>query len=309
MRVCTVDIGTNSVRALVADVKRPGQIRALHRESHITRLGEGLSMSGLLLAAAIERTAQAVAEIAANARRLGAGRFRIVATSAARDAANPDSLRARIRELASLEMEIISGLEEARYVCEGALDSLKLKGKNILMADIGGGSTELILVRRGEKPVLHSIGAGAVYITERFVHNNPPLEVELSSALEHAGALLRERCLELPPGAKELVGLGGTITTVPPIVMKMETYDPSRVHNYVFTLEHVESLLRRLGSMKVAERKKVPGLEPGREDIIIGGLVILKALLNVTGFERVRVSDRGILFGLALSLLAHGAAE
>ncbi len=301
MRVCTVDIGTNSVRGLVADVDQCGGIGVVHRQGHITRLGEEVSGTGVLSEAGIERTANAVEEIVAAARGVHAERFKLVATSAARNAANADELRARIRRLTSLETEIITGLEEARYVSEGALSSLELAGKPLLLADIGGGSTELIFARPREEPVLYSVGVGAVYLTERFIRHDPPHEEETSSALAHATAALSKAHASLPSGAEQLVGLGGTITTVPPIIMEMERYDASKVHNYLISIEQVQSVLRGLRCVPLTERKNVKGLEPERADIIIGGLLILKALLEVSQFESVRVSDRGILFGLALS--------
>jgi len=251
----------------------------------------------------MERTANAVGEIVAIARRLRADRFKLMATSAARHAATADDLKDQIRGLTSLETQIITGLQEARYVCEGALSSPDLTGKRVLLADIGGGSTELIFASRDEEPVLRSVAAGAVYLTEKFLRHDPPLEEETSSALAHAIAALAKAHAGIPSGAEELIGLGGTITTIPPIIMEMERYEASRVHNYVVTIERVESVLQRLRSMRLPDRKKVKGLEPDRADIIIGGLLILKALLKVTGFEKVRVSDRGILFGLAQSML------
>ena len=309
MRVCTIDIGTNSVRALVADVDEAGGIRVLHREGLITRLGEGLSESGLLDGAAVQRTARAVNKIVTKARRLRADRFKIVATSAARNARNSQALKDRIRNLTSLKTEIISGMQEARYVCEGALNSLEVGANQVLVADIGGGSTELIFARRGEEPTLTSAGTGAVFLTERFIRHDPPLEEELSAALKEASAALQKAVNAFPSGAEELIGLGGTITTVPPILMEMEKYDASRVHNYLIMLEEMESVLSRLASMPLAERKTVKGLEPGRADIIVAGLVILKALLRVTRFKSIRVSDQGILFGLALSVVQRDVNE
>jgi exopolyphosphatase/guanosine-5'-triphosphate,3'-diphosphate pyrophosphatase len=302
MRVCTIDIGTISVRALVADVDEGGGIRVVAREGHITRLGEGLSERGLLGAAAMERTARTVGEIVEKARRLGAGQFKLVATSAARSSANADELTDRIRGLTSLEVNVITGLEEAKYICEGALRSLAIGEKPVLLADIGGGSTEMIFARRDENPVLCSVATGAVYLTERFLRHDPPQADAVSSAFEDALAMLENAHAGLPRGAEELIGLGGTITTVPPIVMGMRKYDASRVHNSVVGVGQVLSVLRRLVSMSLPERRRVRGLEPGRADIIVGGLLILKALLKASGFEKVRVSDRGILFGLALSM-------
>jgi exopolyphosphatase/guanosine-5'-triphosphate,3'-diphosphate pyrophosphatase len=303
VRVCTVDIGTNSVRALVADVTPPGRIEVLRREGTITRLGQKLSGAGRLLEPAIERTATAVHQIILRARRLGAKRFKLVATSAARNASNAGALTERIRELSGLDVEIISGMEEAKYVCHGAVSSLDIAPSHVLFADIGGGSTELISLRQGKKPVLGSVEVGAVFVTERFIDHDPPLENELSSVLAHTAEELRETLADLPPGAHELIGLGGTITTVPPILMEMEKYDASRVHNYVITMSDVDTVLRQLSHLPLMMREDVKGLEPQRADIIIGGLLVLKALMEVSGFEKLRVSDRGILFGLALSLL------
>ncbi len=303
VRVCAIDIGTNSVRGLVAEVDESGGIRALHREGNITRLGEGLSQTGVLEEQAIERTARAVERIAAKARSLNAARYGVIATSAARNASNSGKLKDRIRELTSLEAEIITGLQEARYVCEGVWKSLRLAGETALLADIGGGSTELVFTHRvGREPLLTSVEIGAVGITELFLHHEPPREEELSRAIEHATRLLRNAASELPAHANELIGLGGTITTIPAILLRMTKYDGSRVHNFVLTREHVESVLPRLANVGLEERRNVVGLEQGRADIIVGGIVVLKALLAATGFQRLRVSDRGILVGVALSL-------
>lgn len=303
VRVCAIDIGTNSVRGLVAEVDEGGGIRALHREGHITRLGEGLSQTGVLDEQAIERTARAVEKIAAKARSLNAARYGVIATSAARNASNSGKLKDRIRDLTSLETKVITGQEEARYVCEGVLRSLELAGDTALLADIGGGSTELVFTQRGgQKPLLTFVELGAVGITELFLHHDPPREEELSRAIERATRLLRDAVRQLPADAEELIGLGGTITTIPAILLETAKYDGSRVHNFVLTREHVESVLRRLAIIGLEDRRNVIGLEPGRADIIVGGIVVLKALLAATGFQKLRVSDRGILVGVALSL-------
>jgi exopolyphosphatase/guanosine-5'-triphosphate,3'-diphosphate pyrophosphatase len=302
MRVCTIDIGTNSVRSLTADVEPGGRVRVVERRGRITRLGEGLSRSSCLSEESIDRTADAVRRVVDSARALKAERFKAVATSAGRKAANSNELRERIRSLAGIETEIITGTEEARYICQGVLSSLDVKSGCVLVADIGGGSTELILTRDEEKPLLRSVEAGAVYLTEEFVYGDPPSEEELSAALEDARRTLGEACSDIAGEPDELIGLGGTITTLPAILMEMERYDGSRIHNTTVSLEQVKSLLSRLASMPLAKRKAVKGLEPGRADIILGGLVIWRALLEVAGFEQTRVSDRGILFGLALSL-------
>lgn len=126
--------------------------------------------------------------------------------------------------------------------------------------------------------------------------------MELTRARQHIKTALRETYSKLPCGAEELIVLGGTITTIPPILLKMEEYDPSKVHGYKITAEQVESVRLRLASLPLEQRVAVKGLEPARGDIIVGGLVIVEVLLEVTGYERLRVSDRGILFGLALSL-------
>jgi len=302
VRVCAIDIGTSSVRGLVADLQGAGRIRVVHREGEITHLGQMLSRTGFLIPPAIQRTAEAVEKIVAKAKNLGAERFKLVATSAARHATNPEDLKDRIRELTSLEATVISGLEEARYICEGVLSSLDIGGKRVLMADLGGGSTELIFVRPGEEPVLKSVHAGALTVTESFFRYDPPLPKELSRAFNHARDLLREACAGLLSGIEELIGLGGTITTIPAMLMEMEKYDPARVHNYVVPREEVEWTLHRLAMLPLWDRTTVKGLEVARAGIIVGGLVIVKALLEVTGFDKLRVSDEGILLGIVLSM-------
>lgn len=298
MRVCAVDIGTNSVRSVVADVTPPSTIAVVHYSGHITRLGEGFSSSYTLKPEAIERTVRTAAEFVEHGTRLGASALKLVATSAARDAHNGDALVQALRDATGIEPEIVSGEREAALVLAGVRASGLLGPGPLLVVDVGGGSTELITVMPGQPPRLLSIDVGAVRLTERFIKTNPPRPDEIASASAHAEAELAG--IDITRKALDLVGLGGTITTIAAMLLALSVYDAAKVHGYTITLDDVEPLIRRMAGLSTEQRRELPGLEPGREDIIVAGCLIVRAVMRAARSTRMRVSTAGILYGIAL---------
>lgn len=297
MTVCAaVDCGTNSTRLTIAD---GGDV--LHRGLQITRLGEGVHDSNRLKPEAIARTVQALSEFADLMKAKGVERCRAVATSAVRDAVNSDDFLEAASAALGYPVEVIAGDEEARLTFSGA--TVGLPSLPYLVVDIGGGSTELVL---GEGPRLIngvSIDVGAVRLTEMFVTTDPPEPSELYDAFAYVEAKLAEveHILEVPKHQPELIGVAGTITTLAMLDQGLVTYDPALTHGYVLERDAIEEMFRSMCLQSSAERVEA-GVEKGRADIIIAGMVVLLSVMRGWQLDRCRVSETDILQGMLESL-------
>jgi exopolyphosphatase / guanosine-5'-triphosphate,3'-diphosphate pyrophosphatase len=314
--VAAVDCGTNSTRLIVVDPAG----RVLERAMHITRLGEGVDATHRLSAGAIERTSRVLRDYRRSIDANGAIRTRVVATSAARDAENAEDFMMAAETILGVRPEILSGAEEGRLSFAGATahlpDSLAGTGP-VLVTDIGGGSTELSVGERGGSSsggrvvATRSIDIGCVRVTERFLHGDPPEPDELAAAkAEVEKEVIRAR-QELPPLNADslLIGLAGTVSTLSSLVHKIRYYDRNQVHHSVLTGQDVAEWLDILASERSAERLVHDGMTEGREDVIVGGVLVLATVMSV--FERARclVSEDDILDGLAADLLAKGQSD
>lgn len=306
-RVGAIDIGTNSVRLLVADrgdADPRTPIATVERLMRITRLGQGVHADRRLQPDAIERTLTVLREYRGIMDRLGVDRARATATSAARDAANRDDFFAAAASVLGFAPEVISGAEEAALSFRGATLGLPDLPAPYLVVDIGGGSTEFVVGT--DRPTgLVSIDIGCVRITERFLHSDPPAPEELSNAIAHVRDHLSDVAREVPDlhDARSLIGVAGTVSSTAMVEQGLSGYDRDRVHHFRLTRAAVEDVFRTLATEAVAQRRHNPGLEPGRVDVIVGGLVVLVAILRTFGFDGLLVSESDILDGLALSLL------
>ncbi len=318
-RCAAIDVGTNTVLLLVAERQPDGAFTPLLERAEITRLGRGVDRTGQLDPAAIRETVAVLAAYAREARALGAEAIACVATSAARDAANSAEFFEAARREAGLTPEVISGDEEARLVYEsawrdfgpapGGPSPLLPPGGPLAVVDVGGGSTELTW---GDGPVprdRRSLQLGAVRLTERHVHSDPlsPAEVAAlrAAAAEGMRALAPWRDLGQTGGAR-LVGVAGTVTTLSAVEQGLERYDAGQVHGAVLTLEEVERLYGRLAGLTVSERARLPGMEPKRADVIVGGCAVVAEAMLALGFDRLTVSDRGVRWGLLYDRVARG---
>jgi exopolyphosphatase / guanosine-5'-triphosphate,3'-diphosphate pyrophosphatase len=294
---CSIDIGTNSVRMLVADVGDCG-FRQIHQDGAITRLGEGMIFLGTIRRDAAERTINKVVEFIHKARELDAQEINIVATSAARDAVNGKFVLERIKEETGEDVLILSGEEEAGNVYKGVAASLDLvAGKNAII-DIGGGSTELIFSDKSGDHSLRSINAGAVRMSEGYLGHDPPLKEEIANAVDACREAWEEADLFGNMTGYQLVGVGGTITTLSAVKMQLEQYGRNLVHDSELTLSEIRRILDELISVPLDKREGMPGLEPGRADIIIAGTLVLIFVMEKLEVDSLRVSDDGILVGL-----------
>ena len=300
-RYATIDVGTNSVLLLVADRQPDGRFHAVRERAEITRLGRGVDKSRRLSPEGLEATLQVLGDFATEARALGAEAIAVTATSAARDAENGPEFLAAARERAGVTVEIIAGEMEAQYSFASAhADFGREEHTPLVVVDIGGGSTEFIYGdAQGQVTFRHSFDVGAVRMTERYVRADPP-DAEDRARLE---AHLRETFAALPPcppGAR-LVGIAGTVTTLFTLRHAIDPYDAERVQGGTLTRAELESLVDTLCRLPLAERQKLPGLQPKRADVIPAGALILLAGLRALGLERCRVSDRGLRWGLLAS--------
>ena len=304
-RVAAIDCGTNSVRLLVADGGPVGLID-VQREMRIVRLGEGVDETGRLAPAAIERTRLALVDYARCIRSLGATEVRMVATSASRDAANADEFRAVVHQVLGVEPEVITGLAEAELSFVGAVASLPGVADPLLLADIGGGSTELVLGSAVEAKVLaaHSMDVGCVRMTERHLHDDPPTEAQVQGALADLRHALSAASADVPVRqAAAFVGVAGTVTTIAALALDLPGYDPEAIHGSVIDYLQVSEVTDRLLAMRRAERAALPVMHPGRVDVIGGGALVLRTVMEFVGAREVIASEHDILDGIAMSLL------
>jgi len=298
MRVSVIDVGTNSVRVFIADGE---PLREVERDLVITRLGEGVDRAGRLGDVPLARTVDAIGRYADRARDAGAERLRIIATSAVRDAANRDAFVEVVRERTGEKPVILSGDEEAQLGFAGATIDLDAPAPFAVL-DIGGGSTELVRgVERAERFI--SLDIGSVRLTERHITHDPPTGAELDAVRADADGHLGRAAEVIGAGTRTLVGLAGTITTAAAIVVGLQRYERARIHHARLSRRDVADTLSRLAAMTSPQRRELPVMPPGREDVIVAGLVILERVMDRLGHAEVLVSETDILDGTALALL------
>jgi exopolyphosphatase / guanosine-5'-triphosphate,3'-diphosphate pyrophosphatase len=276
--VGAVDLGTNTTRLLVADVE-DGRVEELHRETRITRLGEGVEARGRLLPLPIARVRNALSDYRRLSESLGADRVLLVATSAVRDAENGEAFLGEIEWSYGFATRLLSGGEEAELTRRGVGE---IEARTLLV-DIGGGSTELVL---GDFRT--SLPLGSVRFSERYGD-------DAAASIEAARALL--------PGLdpREAVGVAATITSLAALDLGLEEYEHKRVHGHVLTREAARAQLERLAALTLEERRRVPALDPERAPVIVAGAAILVAILDAYDLDAIRVSERDLLDGAALA--------
>jgi exopolyphosphatase/guanosine-5'-triphosphate,3'-diphosphate pyrophosphatase len=304
-RVASVDIGTNSVRLLVADVDGVGadaQLTTVERLMRITRLGQGVNAARMLHPDAIGRTTAVLGEYGDVIRELGATRVRATATSAARDSANRDEFFDAAEAALGHRPELLSGSDEAALSFLGATAELS-GGAPYLVVDIGGGSTEFVAGTDKPEGSL-SVDIGCVRLTEQFLHSDPPAPEELSAAIslvrDHLADVDRE--VRGAASAHTLVGLAGTVTTMAAVEIGLAEYDRDAIHHFRLTHDAAEDVFRTLATESAAQRAHNPGLEPGRVDVIVGGALIAVSIMRHWSFAEMLVSEADILDGLARSI-------
>jgi exopolyphosphatase/guanosine-5'-triphosphate,3'-diphosphate pyrophosphatase len=303
-RVAAIDCGTNSLRLLVTDLDHGGVQHDIDRRMEIVRLGQGVDRTGRFAPDALRRTLGVLGAYARQIDQLGAERVRMVATSATRDAANRDEFVAGVTGLLGVPPEVISGDEEARLSFDGATrglpDSLRLP---YLVADIGGGSTELVLGQSTVEAAC-SVDVGCVRLTERHIGSDPPTPAQVAAARADVVAALDAASDVVPIGvAGSVIGLAGSVTTVAAIYLGLPTYDPVATHHARVPAAAVRSISDQLLATTHAQRAAIPVMHPGRVDVIAAGALVLRCIVDRTEVDEVVASESDILDGIAWSLI------
>jgi exopolyphosphatase / guanosine-5'-triphosphate,3'-diphosphate pyrophosphatase len=313
-RVAAIDCGTNSLRLLIADIDPARHtLTDVRRRMEIVRLGQGVDATGRLSLEALERTFRVLTEYAAEIRGAGAGRCRMVATSAIRDASNAGEFTAGVLGILGTAPEVITGDEEARLSFGGATAELAAEEgaghqpvPPYLVVDIGGGSTEFVLggdPNKGGDVTAISVDIGSVRLTERRLHSDPPTGAEVQGAISDIDSALGDVAAAVPVrDARTLVGLAGSVTTITAIALDLPAYDPARTHHAWISAGSVDAVTEQLLSQTREQRAAIRSLHPGRVDVIGAGALVLDRVMRRFGFTEYVTSEHDILDGIAWSL-------
>lgn len=298
-----IDIGTLTCRLLIADVTPSGGLRELRSDRRILHLGQGVDRDRVLQLDAMERVVDTLKEWRQVIDGYQVEAATAVATSAVRDASNREEFVGMVRREAGFQVEIISGDEEARRTMLGIRSGLPAGVTDLLALDIGGGSTEFILDRPGQQPLVRSLDIGVVRLCERLLHHDPPTREEIEQAREWVRNETATAVADMPlPTGLTFVGTAGTITSLAAMAQQLPAYESARIHNYILKLETITQLEQQLLSRSKAQREGMPGLERGREEVIAAGVIILRTVMETLGMSECLVSDLGLREGVLIDL-------
>jgi len=298
-----IDIGTLTCRLLIAELAPSGTLRELRSDRRILRLGQGVDRDRMLRGDAMARVAETLKEWCTLMEGYQLDASIAVATSAVRDAGNREEFVRLIHRQTGLEIQILSGEEEARRTILGIRSGLPAGVSDVLALDIGGGSTEFILDRPGQTPMMRSVDIGVVRLCERLLRHDPPTSEEIHQAREwvRAETVAAVGEMTLPVGLT-FVGTAGTITSLAAMAQQLPTYEPARIHNYRLARTVVEELESTLLARTKSERVGLPGLEANREEVIAAGAIILRTVMETVRIPSLLVSDLGLREGVLLDL-------
>jgi exopolyphosphatase / guanosine-5'-triphosphate,3'-diphosphate pyrophosphatase len=294
------DIGTNTILCLIAEIRDTGRFRVLDDLAEIVGLGQGVDQTRLISPEAARRALNVLQRFVHQCRSLGVEEMTAVGTSALRDAQNSEQVRSRIRDEIGLDVRVLSGAEEAAYSFLAVQRGLALANRELLVVDIGGGSSEFI---RGNDLGISgaiSIDMGSVRLTERFLHSDPvaPAETQaMMTAIDRELAALSSRGID-PSSGIALVGIAATFTTLAAMEKRLATYSHAAIHGSRITARQVRVQLSSLQMKTIAQRKEIIGLDPKRAEVIFAGACLIERILSFYGIDEVVVSDQGVRYGL-----------
>lgn len=301
MLSAAIDVGSNTIRMLIATF-HDNSLSRIHTDRAITRLAQGLNETGKLREENIEKSIAALKGFSHSIEKYGVTRIKAVGTSAIRDAKNRNEfLGAAFRET-GIKVEAISGIREAELTIKGVLLGFRDNAYQSLIIDIGGGSTEWIMhttAKQHEPLLCGTVPAGVVNLLERFIKTDPPTNIEISAMLNEVDSLfrpLKHEIAEYPSAV--LIGTGGTITTLASIDLNLREYDSERVHMHNISVDRLKEIRNTLLSLTFNRRKDIAGLEAGRADLIIPGILLTIRIMEIFGFKDITVSDCGLLEGI-----------
>lgn len=305
MRVGAIDVGSNSIRLLVADIGLDGEARpgleTVARAGESCRLARGLGRSGLIDPLIAERAAKVVTEFAARARSLGARNIVLAATAALRSAGNGEEVAALIGSRSGLPVRILTGDEEARLVYRavvGGLGSITARSPCVVF-DVGGGSTEVVSGFSGEAGRWVSLPFGAVSLTERYLHTDPPSEAELAELRSLVQKTVMHECAYMPDRAPLLAGVGGTITLLACLDRGLSVYEPGLIEGHAIPVERLRDRIASLSRMSQSQRRALPIMGEGRADIVVAGAVVVDEIVDRFPTASLLCSTRGLRYELA----------
>lgn len=296
-----IDIGSNTLRLLIAKLDSPNELIELDSDHRITRLGEGLHRDGMLSPSAIARTVSVLKEFKKKISGYEVDDVVVVGTSAAREAKNREEFLGRVKEETGFELELISGMEEARRTFLGVLLGVGPIQHRMVVMDIGGGSTEFIVGEHGRPSQIMTTDLGVVTLTERYLTTDPITAHDfdvLKAAIENRLKPVCDSLIAEKPSS--LIGTAGTITTLAAMDQRLDRYDPHRINRYWLKKSSVDRMLEEFLSKTAQERSRMPSLEAGREDIIVAGTAILMMTMDRLGCSEILVSDYGLREGILL---------
>ncbi len=296
-----IDCGTNAIRLLIATVDG-NKVSDRLRVMRTVRLGEGVDTTGEFSNAALERTFTACREYAELLMQYEVKELRFIATSASRDVSNRDAFIVGVKEALGVEPEVISGDQEAELSYRGALSGLHVQGP-VLVADIGGGSTEFVTSLPDGSLVSKSLNIGCVRMSERYLHSDPPTQREIENTVSDIDSQIEliKRTIPINPETT-FIGLAGSVTTVAAMAMGLNDYDADLIHGSVVSIEEVDAVTDELLHMTRAQRAELRFMHPGRVDVIAGGALVLRESMRILGFNQVLVSEKDLLDGVVLNL-------
>ena len=303
MLLAAIDIGTLTCRLLVAEVHLPDQFKEIDADRRILRLGEGVAQHKRLSQEAMDRVVGTLKEWREKTAKYHLDALVVVATSAVRESENRQEFLTRVKQETGWDVEVLTGEEEARRTLLGIRFGLSATITDFLGLDIGGGSTECILDQKEQSPKVISLDLGVVRLLERVFDHDPPTAQDIQNAV----ACIDEQLRKVKQAFGEvknipLVGTAGTVTTLAAMAQSLKQYDRTRVHNYKLTLTKVKSLENDLIAKTSPERLGMPGLEPGREFVIVAGTIILRRMMEAFGVSSCLVSDFGLREGMLVDL-------
>lgn len=300
MKRCSViDIGTNSLLYLMVEMTDTGKFCPREQKLYNIRLGRGLSKNKKIEDAALGRCIEILIKLKQEAIHQKTDKMIAVGTEVFRRAENREQILLKIKNHTGLKVKVLTEREEAEASFSGAVTRTNLH-KECWVADVGGGSSEVIYGKQDEIFDYISLPLGAVGLTEEFLHTDPPASREIYDLENKVNTEIKKCFFSSWIPRKKLIGVGGTITTAAAIHYQLKKYDPDYIQGKILKLTHINSILRRLCRVTQQEREKIVSFDPERADIITAGMIIVKSIMKLGKFNSVMISDSGLRFGLAV---------
>ena len=300
-RFISIDIGTNSIKYCFAERRHPGVLTIVEEGIENTRLGEGIQTSGSLNSAAIDRSLAALDTILDGRSSRDDTEIFAAGTMALRMAKNTPDFLNMVKGRFGIDIEVLSGVREAEISFKAIQSGMPDIGRAMLIFDVGGGSTEITYARDNRIISAESLNIGAVQLTEQYFVSDPVHDAEYRDAMQAVSNSLGKVCF--PDDLNSLIGIGGTVTTLAAIKLKLGRYDPHLIHGLTLPAPELDRLIEMILKKRIGERKRITGLQPQRADIILAGALIVREILAKSGKSDIIISDRGLRHGILLDRL------